>query len=145
MDSRFEAQGDWPDSRLVSVKLETPNGCCSQETPVTQGEAVLIYFDDVISFSHTFEELLEMVFDRLRQHGFKLKPRKCHLLREEVGYLEHIVLAQGIATDPNKIQQVKVLKDIRETNINAAVLDSALEIKLQKKETDIWRQNNHPP
>ncbi|EMP31397.1 hypothetical protein UY3_11479 [Chelonia mydas] len=27
---------------------------------------------------------------------------------------------------------VKVLKDIRETNINAAVLDSALEIKLQK-------------
>ncbi|XP_070573509.1 uncharacterized protein [Ptychodera flava] len=47
-----------------------------------------------------------MVFERLRKHGLKLKPQKCHLLRERVGYLGHIVSRDGIETDPEKISKV---------------------------------------
>ncbi|KAI5614965.1 hypothetical protein C0J50_8879, partial [Silurus asotus] len=58
----------------------------------------------------TFEEhleRLEVVFSRLREHGLKLKPQKCSLLRKEVQYLGHVVSAEGIHTDPEKISRVK--------------------------------------
>ncbi|KAL1252085.1 hypothetical protein QQF64_019881 [Cirrhinus molitorella] len=45
--------------------------------------------------------------DRLRVHGLKLKPSKCQLVRKEVQYLGHLVSAEGIRTDPEKISKVK--------------------------------------
>ncbi|KAL7882920.1 hypothetical protein SRHO_G00005780 [Serrasalmus rhombeus] len=72
-------------------------------------ESLLIYLDDIIVFSKTFEEHLErlqMVFNRLRTYGLKLKPQKCHLLRREVCYLVHVVSSEGIKTDPDKISKV---------------------------------------
>ena len=72
---------------------------------------VLIYLDDIIVFSSTFEEhlqRLERVFTRLRQHGLKLKPSKCHFGQSEVHYLGHIISEKGIATDPEKVQAVKM-------------------------------------
>ena len=45
----------------------------------------LIYLDDVIVFSHTEEEHLErmrVIFDRLREHGLKLKPSKCEVFQD---------------------------------------------------------------
>lgn len=70
---------------------------------------LLIYLDDIIVFSKTFEEHLErlqVVFNRLREHGLKLKPSKCHLMKKEVQYLGHVVSAEGIRTDPEKISTV---------------------------------------
>ena len=49
----------------------------------------LIYLDDVIVFSHTEEEHLErmrVIFDRLREHGLKLKPSKCEVFKTEINY-----------------------------------------------------------
>ena len=40
----------------------------------------LIFLDDILTFSETFEEYisrLEAVFSRLKLHGLKLKPSKC--------------------------------------------------------------------
>ncbi|KAL0202364.1 hypothetical protein M9458_000382, partial [Cirrhinus mrigala] len=61
-------------------------------------------------FSKSFNEHLErlqLAFDRLREHGLKLKPSKCQLVRKEVQYLGHLVSAEGIRTDPEKISKVK--------------------------------------
>lgn len=81
--------------------------CCFGDLNFTQ---LLIYLDDLIIFSKTFDEHLERlqgVFDRLREHGLKLKPSKCQLVRKEVQYLGHLVSAEGIRTDPDKISKVR--------------------------------------
>ena len=71
---------------------------------------VLCYLDDLLVYSHTFEEhleRLERVLDRLRQHGLKIKPSKCQMFRREVKYLGHKVGGQGVMTDPDKVDVVK--------------------------------------
>ena len=81
--------------------------CCFGDLNFTH---LLIYLDDIIIFSTSFSdhlERLQLVFDRLREHGLKLKPSKCQLVRQEVNYLGHLVSANGIRTDPEKISRVK--------------------------------------
>ena len=58
----------------------------------------LIYLDDIIIFSSTFEEHLERlqaVFKNLEKHNLKLKPSKCEFFKESVTYLGHVVSAAG--------------------------------------------------
>ena len=69
----------------------------------------LVYLDDVLIIGRTFEEHLknlELVFDRLRKAGLKLKPSKCDICKKQVNYLGHVVSADGIATDPSKTEKV---------------------------------------
>ena len=71
---------------------------------------VFCYLDDIIIFSRTFDEHLDhlrQVFDRLREAGLKLQPKKCTFGQTEVKYLGHIVSKDGVATDPAKLQIVK--------------------------------------
>ena len=71
---------------------------------------VLIYLDDVIVFSNSFNEHvdhLRQVFQRLREANLKLKPKKCTFAQEQVRYLGHIVSKDGIATDPEKTKVVQ--------------------------------------
>ena len=72
--------------------------------------SVLVYIDDLIVFSaNTMTHLhdLKEVFDRLRTVGLTLKPKKCRLLAESVGYLGQIISSKGIAPDPNKVRAVR--------------------------------------
>ena len=72
-------------------------------------EVCLIYLDDVIVFSRTFEEhivRLHQVFSRIKGANLKLSPTKCRLFCHEVGYLGHIVSKDGVATDPKKIEAI---------------------------------------
>lgn len=65
----------------------------------------LIFLDDILIFSETFEEhleRLEAVFSRLKQHGLKLKPSKCEFFKTSVTYLGHVVSQIGVQTDPDK-------------------------------------------
>ena len=71
----------------------------------------LIYLDDIIIFSKTFDEhikRLENVFKQLEKHGLKLKASKCEFFKNKVQYLGHTVSDEGVQTDPDKIA---VLKD----------------------------------
>ena len=73
-------------------------------------QSCLIYLDDIIVFSRTFEEhvqRLSMVFERLIEAGLKLSPEKCKLFQDKIKYLGHIVSAEGIAIDPKKIRCVQ--------------------------------------
>ena len=73
-------------------------------------KTALLYLDDAIAISPDFGshlERLEEVLQRLQQARIKLKPQKCELLQKEVRYLGHIVSAEGIATDPAKIEAIE--------------------------------------
>ena len=75
-----------------------------------QYETLLIYLDDLLVYSNDIPshlERLELVFERLRQHGLKLKSKKCQFFQKKVHYLGHIVSEEGIATDPAKIDQIQ--------------------------------------
>lgn len=53
-----------------------------------------IYLVDIIIFSKTYEEHLDrlyLVFQKLREAGVKLSPKKCSLLKTRVKYVGHIV------------------------------------------------------
>lgn len=68
-------------------------------------EYILVYLDDILCYATTWERAVEgltLVFEKLRWAGLKLKPSKCHLFRQEVAYLGHIVSKEGIKTDPAK-------------------------------------------
>jgi RNase H-like domain found in reverse transcriptase/Reverse transcriptase (RNA-dependent DNA polymerase) len=72
-------------------------------------EICLVFLDDVIIMSETFDEglvRLKAVFDRLRAANLKLKPSKCRLLQREVVFLGHLVSSEGIAPDPSKVEAV---------------------------------------
>ena len=69
----------------------------------------LVYLDDVIVVGRTFKEHLRnlrAVFGRLRAAGLKLQPKKCHLCSPKVEFLGHIVSADGVSTDPQKLDKV---------------------------------------
>ena len=70
----------------------------------------LIYLDDILVYSKTFEEHLShlrQVFDRLRHANLRLKPSKCKFACTKVNYLGHVVSPEGIAPDDDKISTVK--------------------------------------
>ena len=82
----------------------------------------LIYIDDIIIFSKSFEEhlsRLSLVFQRLRGANLKLKPSKCHFARNSVNFLGFVVSSNGVSPDTDKIEAVrsfpvpKCVKDVR--------------------------------
>lgn len=78
----------------------------------------LIYLDDVIVFSPTFDSHIQRVsevLDRILQANLKLKPEKCHLLQPEVEFLGHIVSQRGVS--PNKTNVSKILEFPTPTNV----------------------------
>ncbi|GFY32809.1 retrovirus-related Pol polyprotein from transposon opus [Trichonephila clavipes] len=59
---------------------------------------------------HSFEEHfknIRRVLQKLKEANLKLSPFKCHLFQREVTYLGHIISAEGVRTDPDKISAVK--------------------------------------
>ena len=75
-----------------------------------QWENCLVYLDDVIVYSRTFEDHLKhltVVFDRLRNEGLKLKPRKCEFCKFEVNYLGHVISSEGLKPDPSKLEAIQ--------------------------------------
>ncbi len=51
----------------------------------------LVYLDDVIIFSSTFDEHLGHILQVLKGAGLSLKLRKCHFFSDKVDYLGHVI------------------------------------------------------
>ena len=74
-----------------------------------QWEHCLVYLDDIIVFSATFEEHLRRlseVFARLKEAGLKLKPQKCCFARMNVQYLGHTVSKRGLEPQKDTVKAV---------------------------------------
>ncbi|KAK1680678.1 hypothetical protein QYE76_041526 [Lolium multiflorum] len=70
---------------------------------------VVVFIDDILIYSKSEEEHehhLEIVLETLRQHKLYAKFSKCEFWLKEVGFLGHILSAEGIAVDPTKIKIV---------------------------------------
>ena len=72
-------------------------------------ETCLCYFDDVIIPSSNLQEhckRLSSVLTRFQQHNLRVKASKCSFGASQVLFLEHVVSAQGVHTDPKMIEAV---------------------------------------
>jgi hypothetical protein len=68
------------------------------------------YLDDVILFSKTEEEhleLIEQVFRRLKEAGMTLKASKCKFFSDKVEYLGHVVSPEGIRPTEKNVAAVR--------------------------------------
>ena len=75
-----------------------------------QWRTCLVYLDDIVVFSASFEEHLARlgeVLDRLIDAGLKVKASKCQLGRRRIGFLGHVVSKDGVQTDPAKVEAVE--------------------------------------
>ena len=81
---------------------------------------LLLYHDDICIFAPTTNDMLdciELVFDRLKQFNLKIKPKKCQFFSTSVLFLGHVLSAEGISVNPEKVEKVKtcpVPKDTKE-------------------------------
>ena len=69
----------------------------------------LVYMDDIIIFSKTFEEHLEAVATvlvTLIKHNLMVKPEKLQLFMDKVNYLGHVISENGVEPDPAKVRAV---------------------------------------
>jgi len=75
---------------------------------------LLCYLDDLLVYAPSEKaaiERLELVFARLRAHGLKLAPKKCHFLRRSVKFLGHVIDNTGVATDPDKVSAISAISE----------------------------------
>jgi len=71
---------------------------------------VLVFFDDILVFSSSWADHLQhvrAVFDVLRANHLALKRSKCSFGKETVAYLGHVIGADAVAMDKNKVAAVE--------------------------------------
>ena len=83
-------------------------------------KSVVCYLDDILIFSNTIEEhmnIIGKVLEQLRNVGIQLNIKKCSFIKKKVIFLGHRISAEGIGTDPEKISAIKTwattVKDLR--------------------------------
>jgi len=68
--------------------------------------------NDIIIYFKTFEEHKEhvrLIFEALQATSLMMKPKKCKFTQKELQFLEHIISAEGIRMDPDKIAKMVIL------------------------------------
>ena len=58
-----------------------------------------------------------IVFDRLRQHGLKMKLKKCSFFQQETEYLGFVINDKGVKPNPKKVEAIRTLpspKNVKE-------------------------------
>ena len=71
---------------------------------------VIVFIDDILVYSRTKEEHvrhLSLVLKKLRKHRLYAKFSKCQFWLNQVAFLGHVISAQGIQVNPQKIAVVE--------------------------------------
>ncbi|KAJ4754249.1 polyprotein [Rhynchospora pubera] len=71
---------------------------------------ILVFFDDILVYRKTLEEHeqhLKVALSILKENKLCAKMSKCEFGSEKLEYLGHIISAEGIATDPKKVEVMK--------------------------------------
>ena len=71
---------------------------------------VIVFLDDVLIFSRNTEEHarhVQLVLQRLREHRLYANMKKCEFFKPKISFLGHIVSADGIGMDPEKIKAIE--------------------------------------
>lgn len=120
-------------------------------------EHVLTYVDDLLIATPTFDKHLEVMgklFERLESANLTLGAKKCHLMRPFVGFLGHIVAADGVRPDPAKVKAIEALtlpETAKELKHDLGIMGyyrkfilnySAVAEPLRRKETAVWARKN---
>ena len=74
------------------------------------GRFAMVYLDDIVVFSRSREDHethVRQVLEALHAYGLKAKPSKCSFGIEELKLLGHVVSADGIHTDPDKVRAIR--------------------------------------
>ena len=91
-------------------------------------KTMIVYIDDLMIFSPDFDthmKSLQEVFDRLRNAGLKLHPKKCKFAQAEIIFLGHKINGEGVSVDEKKVEVVKtwpVPKNLKELQIFSRIL-----------------------
>ena len=70
------------------------------------------YLDAILIFSKSWEEHLEhlnIVFNRFKLAGLKIKLSKCQFFKKQLHYLGHKISAEGLEPLPEKLEAIKEL------------------------------------
>ncbi|KAK1651826.1 hypothetical protein QYE76_069631 [Lolium multiflorum] len=71
---------------------------------------VLVFVDDILVYSSTIQDHkkhLDTVLQLLEQNKLYVKRSKCSFAQQSLEYLGHIISADGVSTDPTKIEAVQ--------------------------------------
>ncbi|XP_048578018.1 uncharacterized protein K02A2.6-like [Nematostella vectensis] len=72
-------------------------------------DGVVCYIDDILITGRNDQEhkaRLEAVLERLEKYGISLKLSKCSFLEDRVGFLGHVIDAEGVHPSPEKVRAV---------------------------------------
>jgi len=70
---------------------------------------VLIFIDNILIYSWNIEEHkehLKLVLQTLQEHQLYAKYSKCDFFKEQIQYLGHIIIKDGIVVDLEKIRTI---------------------------------------
>lgn len=80
---------------------------------------VLVFVDDILIYSNDELSHRDHLAIMLAEHELHANSEKCEIGKEKMAYLGHIIFAEGVATDIEKVQAMldrpppKNLKELR--------------------------------
>ena len=90
------------------------DGFDESSIPAISRQVCYCFIDDILVYSKTRAEHarhLELVLRSLREHRLYAKFSKCQFWLSQIAFLGHVISAQGIQVDPQKLQLWRIGSD----------------------------------
>ena len=71
---------------------------------------LLLYLDNICVFPASIDEMtdyIDLVFKWLEEFNLKIKPKKYHFFQSSIVFPGHVLSAEGIYTNPEKVEKLK--------------------------------------